>query len=77
MRLRWYNPSLGGFEWREMPETDEDALPLLDGPPGDQVCVEVYRKWRELGASVAVSLLRAGEAAKAADRGHPNRSEDV
>ncbi|MEJ7843932.1 MAG: hypothetical protein WKF95_19395 [Rubrobacter sp.] len=43
MRIRWYSPSLGDFEWREMPETDEEALRLLYGPSDDRACVEVYR----------------------------------
>ena len=30
MRIRWYNPVLGDFEWRVAPETDEDA----PGPDG-------------------------------------------
>jgi hypothetical protein len=23
--MRWYNPQLGAFEWREVPKTDEQA----------------------------------------------------
>lgn len=77
MRIRWYSPSLGDFEWREMPETDEEALRLLYGPSDGRACVEVYREWRELGASVAAALSRAGEAARAADRGHPRSGKDA
>ena len=62
--MRWYNPSLGDFEWREVPESDEEALPLLEGSPGGQPYVEVYREWRKLGASIMESLMRAGEAAR-------------
>lgn len=32
--MRWYNPWLESFEWREVPDTDEEALSLLDGYAG-------------------------------------------
>ncbi len=64
MRLRWYNPAITDFEWRELPETDEEALTLLERAPGPGPCVEVYWDWRRLGATVSASLIRAGEAAK-------------
>ncbi|MBA4116743.1 MAG: hypothetical protein H0X71_10010 [Rubrobacter sp.] len=63
-RMRWYNPGLGGFEWRRIPESDQEALCLLDGCQSSELCVRVYREWRELGASIVASLIRAGEAAK-------------
>jgi hypothetical protein len=63
-RIRWYNPKLGDFEWREVPKSDEEALSLLDGSPYSPICTETYREWRELGASITVALIRAGEAAK-------------
>jgi hypothetical protein len=31
--MRWYNPDLEVFEWREVPKSDEDALSLLGGSP--------------------------------------------
>jgi len=31
--IRWYNPKLGDFQWREVPKTDERALQALDGSP--------------------------------------------
>lgn len=68
-RMRWYNPSLGDFEWREVPQSDEEALSLLEGSPEAQPCVEVYREWRGLGATIMVALIRAGEAAKESDEG--------
>lgn len=74
--MRWYNPSLGRFEWREMPEDDEGALSLLGGSPQARPCAAVYREWRGLGASVAASLIRAGEAAKAADEQQRRSAED-
>ena len=64
MRIRWYNPVLRNFEWREAPETDEEALVLLEGSPEPQVCVDSYWGWRKLGATVLASLIRAGEAAR-------------
>jgi hypothetical protein len=62
--IRWYNPKLGDFEWREVPKTDERALELLDGSPYSPTCARTYREWRELGASIGAALMRAGEAAK-------------
>jgi hypothetical protein len=67
MRVRWYNPSLRGFEWRNPPEDDEEAVAILDESSKSQPYVEVYRKWRNLGATIPMSLIRAGEAAKEAD----------
>ena len=62
--MRWYNPTLEDFEWRAMPQSDEEALSLLEGSPYTPTCTETYREWRELGASITVALIRAGEAAK-------------
>jgi hypothetical protein len=67
-RIRWYNPKLEGFEWREAPDTDEEALAALAGSPHTPVCTETYREWRALGASIAAALIRAGEAAREGDR---------
>jgi hypothetical protein len=64
-QVRWYNPMLEDFEWREVPPTDEQALEVLDGPPNSPPCAEAYREWRELGAPIREALIRAGEAAKA------------
>ena len=63
-RIRWYNPTLEDFEWREVPPTDEQALELLDGSPYSATCTQTYREWRQLGASIGAALMRAGEAAK-------------
>ena len=63
-QMRWYGPKLGGFEWREVPQTDEQALEALEGSPHSAVCAEAYRDWRGLGASIVAALIRAGEAAK-------------
>jgi hypothetical protein len=63
-RVRWYNPMLEDFEWREVPQTDERALEVLDGHPRYPACAEAYREWRGLGASIKAALIRAGEAAR-------------
>ena len=62
--MRWYNPALGDFEWREVPRTDEEALSVLDGSPHTPTCIQNYREWRALGAGIMAGLIRAGEAAK-------------
>ena len=63
-QVRWYNPALEDFEWREVPQSDEDALSLLEDSPYTPTCTDTYRQWRELGASITAALIRAGEAAK-------------
>jgi hypothetical protein len=63
-RIRWYNPRLNTFEWREVPESDEEALSLLEGSPYSALCTHTYREWRQLGAAIEAALMRAGEAAK-------------
>jgi hypothetical protein len=67
MQMRWYNPSLKDFEWRNSPESDEEALTILDQSVRSRSYVEVYWRWRNLGATVMASLIRVGEAAKEAD----------
>jgi hypothetical protein len=64
MRIRWYNPVLGDFEWRVAPETDEEALALMEESTEPQVCIDAYREWTKLGATVVASLVRAGETAR-------------
>jgi hypothetical protein len=63
-RIRWYNPKLEDFEWREVPKSDEEAISLLEGYPGAEHHAEVYRQWRALRASIGAALIRAGETAK-------------
>ena len=63
-RIRWYNPRLNTFEWREVPESDEEALSLLEGSPYSASCTQTYSEWRQLGAAIGAALIRAGEAAK-------------
>jgi hypothetical protein len=62
-RIRWYNPRLNTFEWREAPESDEEALSLLEGSSYSPICTQTYGEWRNLGATIAEALIRAGEAA--------------
>jgi hypothetical protein len=63
-RIRWYNPKLRDFEWRVVPESDEEALWLLAASPYAATCRDTYREWRQLGASIMAALMRAGEAAR-------------
>ena len=64
--IRWYNPELDTFEWREVPQTDEEALKVLDSSSYAPRCTETYQEWRNLGATIVAALIRAGEAAKEA-----------
>ena len=74
--MRWYNPKLEDFEWREVPPTDEQAIELLEeGSPRSPAGAETYRQWRELGASIQAALIRAGEAAEAASAGREREKE--
>ena len=70
-RIRWYNPKLRGFEWREVPDSDEEALSVFEGYPGAEDHAEVYREWRKLGAGIMTALMRAGEAARNGEKSEP------
>ena len=65
--VRWYNPTLQDFEWREVPTSDEQALKAIAGSYHSPDCVNTYREWRQLGASIGAALIRAGETAKERD----------
>jgi hypothetical protein len=67
--MRWYNPTLEDFEWREVPHSDEEALSVLDGSTYTPTCTRIYREWRGLGAGIMEALIRAGEAAKKKSHG--------
>jgi hypothetical protein len=67
MQMRWYNPSLRDFEWRDVPGGDEEAQAILNESSRSRPYIEAYWSWRDLGATVTVSLIRAGEAAKEAE----------
>ena len=75
-RIRWYNPRLNTFEWREVPQSDEEALSLLEGSPYSATCTQTYREWRQLGAAIGAALIRAGEAAKEQSE-HETREGDA
>ena len=62
-RIRWYNPKDGSFEWRDVPNSDEEAISLLSSSPYTQSCTETYLYWRKLDATITAALLRAGEQA--------------
>jgi hypothetical protein len=66
--IRWYNPKLEDFEWRELQRTDEQTLEALGGSPHSAACTQTYREWRELGAPIGAALIRAGEAARGGQR---------
>jgi hypothetical protein len=76
-RIRWYNPTLNTFEWREVPESDEEALSLLEAPPCSPICTETYLEWRNLGASLGAALMRAGEAAKEESEHEKQEGDDA
>ena len=63
-RIRWYNPALEDYEWRDVPRSDNEAQQLLEGSPHTATCIDTYQEWRKLGASIAPALIRAGEAAE-------------
>jgi hypothetical protein len=62
--MRWYNPKLKDFEWRELPSTDQEALAFVDGYPSCEEYAAVYKEWRKLGAGIMAALIRAGELAR-------------
>ena len=76
-RIRWYNPTLEDFEWREVPESDEEALSLLEGSPYSATCIQTYREWRQLGAAIGAALMRAGEAAKEQSEDEMQEGDDA
>ena len=76
-RIRWYNPRLNTFEWREVPESDEEALSLLEGSPYSATCTQTYRQWRQLGAAIGAALIRAGEAAKQQSENEKREGNDA
>jgi hypothetical protein len=75
-QIRWYNPRLNTFEWREVPQSDEEALSLLEGSPYSASCTQTYSEWRQLGAAIEAALIRAGEAAKEQSE-HEKREGDA
>ena len=68
-RMRWYNPKLEDFEWRAVPESDEEALSLLEDFPDCERYAGIYREWRNLGAPITAALIRVGDAAREQNSG--------
>ena len=60
-RMRWYNPKLERFEWREVPKSNEEALALLSSSSYPPTSTDTYLYWRRLGAIIPAALMRAGE----------------
>src|SRR5215218_9668627 len=55
-------PEARGLRVARSTPTDERALELLlEGSPRSPAWAETYRQWRELGASIGATLIRAGE----------------
>ena len=75
-QIRWYNPRLKTFEWREVPESDEEALSLLEGSAYSTTCIQTYSEWRQLGAAIGAALMRAGEAAKEQSEDEKREGDD-
>ena len=44
---------------REVPQSYEEALRVLEGSAHASVCKDAYREWRALGADVKAALIRA------------------
>ena len=76
-QIRWYNPRLNTFEWREVPQNDEEALSLLEGSPYSASCTQTYSEWRQLGAAIEAALIRAGEAAKEQSQDAKRNADDA
>jgi hypothetical protein len=62
--IRWYNHTQNAYKWREVPKSDEQALKLLEDSAYSPKSTETYQEWRNLGASITMALMRAGEAAR-------------
>jgi hypothetical protein len=60
-RMRWYNQEREGFEWREVPKSDEEAFSLLSNSSYPPTSSDTYLYWRRLGASITAALMRARE----------------
>jgi hypothetical protein len=67
--IRWFNHKLGDFEWREVRDSDERALELLDGSPYSPICARIYREWRELGGLHRGGAHEGGRGGQGPERG--------
>ena len=60
--LYWYNPKTRGTEQSSTPETDEEALNLLDGDLNSQAFVMEYERLRSAGMEIEQALVFTGHA---------------
>jgi hypothetical protein len=58
--MYWYNPKTRGTETMPAPETDAEALGLLEGDLNTTAFVEEYDRLRETGMSVEQALIFTG-----------------
>ena len=58
--MYWYNPTTRSTEGRPAPETDAEALGLLDGNLNTDSFVAEYEKLRASGAGVEEALILTG-----------------
>lgn len=60
--MYWYNPKTRSTEKRVTPNTDEEALNLLDGDPSSVALVMEYEKLRGAGMDIEQALVFTGHA---------------
>jgi hypothetical protein len=60
--MYWYNPKIRSTEERATPETDEEALNLLDGDLNSEAFVMEYEKLRGAGMDIEQALVFTGHA---------------
>jgi hypothetical protein len=60
--MYWYNPKTRSTEQRSTPETDEEALNLLDGNLYSEAFVMEYERLRGAGMDIEQALVFTGHA---------------
>ena len=60
--MYWYNSKSRSTEQRSTPETDEEALNLLDGDLNSEAYVMEYEKQRGAGMDIEQALVFTGHA---------------
>ena len=58
--MYWYNPTTRSSERISAPNTDEDAIEMLQGDPNSDAFVEHYIMLREDGMEVEQALISVG-----------------